>query len=230
MVGSVEEMAVRRLLADAGWGRLPQPCLEDLFGAGTLVRLAQDEPLDTRIAIVLQGVLGAFRGADLAQAPVTALFFPFGLIDLEDVPRDGGDRVLALRPAQVLTVPAPALRAAMHRHPVLGDEVVRRLKRQAHDLREHVAELTGKPPEHRLAAFLLWVSETTETQGDKISFELPMRRYDMARYLGMQPETLSRKIKALVEGGSISLRSPSRLVIEDRAALAALAGTARRAA
>jgi CRP-like cAMP-binding protein len=118
----------------------------------------------------------------------------------------------------------------MRRYAELNTEVLDRLKRQAHDLREHIGELTAKAPEHRLAAFLIWVSEMSEPQGDRISFELPMRRYDMARYLGMQPETLSRKIKALVESGAISLRSPSRLVIEDRTALASLAGRARRAA
>ncbi|MEM9394029.1 MAG: Crp/Fnr family transcriptional regulator [Pseudomonadota bacterium] len=230
MVGSVEEIAVRRLLSDSGWRQLPQACLEELLGIGSVVQLAQDAPLEGRVAIVLYGVLGAFRGRDLSDAAVTELFFPFDLIELEEVPNDGEDMLAALRPAQVLQIPAAGFHTAMRRHAPLAHEVVARLKRQAHDLREHVAELTGKAPEHRLAAFLIWVSEMSGTEGDRLSFELPMRRYDMARYLGMQPETLSRKIKGLVESGAISLRSPSRLVIEDRTALLSLAGTARRAA
>lgn len=230
MVGSVEELAVRRLLSDGGWSRLPQACLEDLLTAGTVAQLAQDARLAGRVAIVLHGVMGALRGSDASQAAVTALFFPFDLIDMEDLPQDSADMLVALRPAQVLQVPSSAFRAAMHKHAALAHEVVHRLKRQSHDLREHAAELTAKAPEHRLAAFLIWVSEMSEPKGERLSFDLPMRRYDMARYLGMQPETLSRKIKGLVEMGAISLRSPSQLVIEDRAALMTLAGSARRAA
>lgn len=230
MVGSVEGIAVRRLLSDSGWSRLPQACLEDMLSAGSVVQLAQDAPLEGRIAVVLHGVIGALRGPDLSQAAVTALFFPFDLIEMEDLPNDGEDRLVAMRPAQVLQLPASGFHAMTHRHAPLAHEVISRLKRQAHDLREHAAELTGKAPEHRLAAFLIWVSEMSQPQSERMSFELPMRRYDMERYLGMQPETLSRKIKALVESGAISLRSPSRLVIEDRNALLSLAGTARRAA
>lgn len=230
MVRSVEEIAVRRLLSDSGWARLPQACLEDLLTIGSIVQLAQDAILDGHVAIVLQGVVGAFRGRELTDAAVTALYFPFDLIDLEELPNDGEDRLAALRPAQVLLFPAPGFHAAMRKHVQLAHEVVARLKRQSHDLREHVAEITGKAPEHRLAAFLVWVAEMSATSADRMSFELPMRRYDMARYLGMQPETLSRKIKGLVESGAISMRSPSRLVIEDRAALMSLAGSARRAA
>ncbi|MDJ0857718.1 MAG: Crp/Fnr family transcriptional regulator [Dinoroseobacter sp.] len=230
MFGSVEEIAVRRLLSDSGWARLPQACLEDLLSIGSVVQLAQDAPLQGYVAIVLQGVMGAFRGRDLSDAAVTALYFPFDLIDLEELPNDGEDLLAALRPAQVLQFPASGFHAAVRKHPALAHEVTTRLKRQCHDLREHVAELTGKTPEHRLAAFLVWVAEMSVTDGDRMSFELPMRRYDMARYLGMQPETLSRKIKGLVDTGAISLRSPSRLVIEDRTALLTVAGTARRAA
>lgn len=230
MGASVEEIAVRRLLTNSGWSRLPQTCLEDLLSVGRVVQIAQDAPLEERVAIVLHGVVGAFRGADPSNAAVTALYFPQDLIDMENLPRDDQDRLVALRPAQVLQVPASGFQAVMHRHPALAYEVVSRLKQQVHDLREHAAELTSKSPEHRLAAFLIWVSEMSEPQGDRISFELPMRRYDMARYLGMQPETLSRKIKGLVDSGAISLRSPSRLVIEDRVGLMSRAGSARRAA
>ncbi|WP_425093015.1 Crp/Fnr family transcriptional regulator [Tropicimonas sp. S265A] len=227
---TVEETAIRSLLADSGWSQLPQACLEDVLAAGTIVQLAQDDVLPGRVAIVLQGVIGAFRGDDLAQAAVTALYFPRDLIELDDLPDDGVDMLVAMRPAQVLSLPASALHAAMHKHAPLAQEVLTRVKRQAHDLREHVAELTGKAPEHRLASFLIWVSEVTDPTGDQLSFELPMRRYDMARYLGMQPETLSRKIKALLATGAISLRTPSNMVIEDREALVSLARSARRAA
>lgn len=68
----------------------------------------------------------------------------------------------------------------------------------------------------RMAAFLL---DLADRQGDDKSAYLPMQRYDIADYLGMTFETVSRVLRALKDQGLIRLRSVSEVELLDLAAL-----------
>jgi len=227
---AMNDAILSTLARDAGWGRLSKPCLETLLAHGTPEVVAQDKRFAGSSAIVLQGVLGGFQGQSLSGAPVTALYLPLDLIDVTDLAPGRGGQIAALRPARVLSFEPKALKQAAQRFPELSHEVLRRLKQQAQNLQDRIADLTGKTPEQRLAAFLLWLAEGNAADRGSNLFELPMRRYDMARYLGMQPETLSRKIKGLAAGGIIRLQGPNLCGIQNPSELRMLAGAIRTAA
>ena len=71
----------------------------------------------------------------------------------------------------------------------------------------------------RMAAFLI---DLAERQGDDKSVYLPMQRYDIADYLGMTFETVSRVLRTLKDQGLIRLRSISEVELLDVAALSAM--------
>ena len=52
--------------------------------------------------------------------------------------------------------------------------------------------------------------------------ELPMSRRDIADYLGLTIETVSRTLTQLEKGGAIAVPSSRRVVLRDRAALTRL--------
>ena len=81
---------------------------------------------------------------------------------------------------------------------------------------EHVLLLGRKSAQERLAAFLLEMAERT-TGGEAV--DLPMSRLDIADYLGLTIETVSRTITQLENAGAISLPTTRRIRIRDRAAL-----------
>ncbi len=226
----VSALQLARFLPGAEWQGLTDACLQDLAQLASIQSFAQDDVLGDGTYIVSEGLIGVMRGADADRSAVTALYLVGDLVDLHPGPYDAMDRLVALRPTRAVVFSAQGFDAAMQRHKELALIACANLKRQSFNLREHAAELYIKAPDQRLAAFLLWLEEVTGAREASLGFDLPMRRYDLARYLGMQPETLSRKIKALVSEGAISQRSPSRLVIESRSALETLAAGLRRVA
>ena len=89
--------------------------------------------------------------------------------------------------------------------------------RRAHD---HTLLLMKSAPE-RVASLLLALAEY---MGKDDSIDLPMPRRDIADYLGLTIETVSRVLTDLQAGGAIELPTSHRVVFRDRRALERLRG------
>ncbi len=85
--------------------------------------------------------------------------------------------------------------------------------------REHLLLLGRKNALERLAAFLL---DMTGRSGSKIVLDLAMPRHDIADYLGLTLETVSRMFAELKDLGTIKLESARRVHVLDRAKLKAM--------
>jgi len=83
----------------------------------------------------------------------------------------------------------------------------------------HLMLLGRRNANERMAAFLI---DLAARQGDESSVYLPMQRYDIADYLGMTFETVSRVLRALKDLGLIRLRSTNEVELLDVAALEAM--------
>jgi CRP/FNR family transcriptional regulator, nitrogen fixation regulation protein len=84
--------------------------------------------------------------------------------------------------------------------------------------RAHVLLLTKTAPE-RLASFLL---EMAARSGTANSASLPMPRRDIADYLGLTVETVSRAFSELQQAGAIELATSQHVVFRDRNSLEVL--------
>jgi CRP/FNR family nitrogen fixation transcriptional regulator len=94
----------------------------------------------------------------------------------------------------------------------LLDLAVRGLRRT----QEHMLLLGRKNALERIAAFLLEMDART---GSKRAFDLAMPRHDIADYLGLTLETVSRMFSELKEMGTINLESARCVRIVDMAKL-----------
>lgn len=83
--------------------------------------------------------------------------------------------------------------------------------RELQNVRKHLLLLVRRA-EERVASFLLEMSERTE----KAEIELPMSRQDIADYLGLTIETVSRTLTHLEGVGAISMRSARRIALDDK--------------
>jgi len=80
--------------------------------------------------------------------------------------------------------------------------------------------LGRKSAGERLASFLLWVARKTgrgETEAAQL--DLPMSRTDIADYLGLTTETVSREMTKLRQAGLIALPTPHRVDLLEPEAL-----------
>jgi CRP/FNR family transcriptional regulator len=82
--------------------------------------------------------------------------------------------------------------------------------------------LGRKAVTEKVASFLLLMVDQQVSDGAE-SLDVPMTRTDIADYLGLTRETVSRTLTRLKEGGFITLPSPDRIEIRDRGLLEELA-------
>jgi len=76
-----------------------------------------------------------------------------------------------------------------------------------------------KSAQERVAGFLLEMAKRSAVTAE---VELPMSRRDIADYLGLTIETVSRTLTQLEKGGAIAVPSSRRVVLRNRAALTRL--------
>ena len=86
-------------------------------------------------------------------------------------------------------------------------------------LQEHVMLLGRKNASERVGGFLLDMAERT---GGGRAVELPMSRTDMADYLGLTIETVSRTLTQMERDGIIGMPTCRRIELRDRGALGRL--------
>jgi CRP/FNR family nitrogen fixation transcriptional regulator len=107
-------------------------------------------------------------------------------------------------------------RAAAHECNVARDLWALTANDLAH-ARDHMLTLARKSASERVGAFLLEMAERVGSQ----AFELPMSRLDIADYLGLTIETVSRTLTQMEREGMIALPTCRGVVMRNRAALAA---------
>lgn len=105
------------------------------------------------------------------------------------------------------------------------DAVANQTARQA----IHLAAVGRLDCLQRLATFLTELALTTGVRAPcgGLAFEMPLSRTDLADYLGLNPDTLSRTISRLRATGLLSHPERHRALIRDFEALAALTPAAR---
>jgi cAMP-binding proteins - catabolite gene activator and regulatory subunit of cAMP-dependent protein kinases len=83
-------------------------------------------------------------------------------------------------------------------------------------LEQQNTEVTTYSVESRLANYLLETSAGLKSE----AFTLPLKKKDIATYLGTTPETISRKLSTLEKQGLITKLSSSKIKILDANGLA----------
>lgn len=126
----------------------------------------------------------------------------------------------AIEPVRFCRFDRVELRAIFGRFP----EIERRLLEVAsHELivcQEHSLLLGRMTAIERVASFLdVWLHRAPPCQGSGITLNLPMSRSDLAEYLGLTIETVSRALASLRKQGVVAVAADHRISILDPARL-----------
>ncbi|MBL4645087.1 MAG: helix-turn-helix domain-containing protein, partial [Rhizobiales bacterium] len=99
---------------------------------------------------------------------------------------------------------------------------------QLDEARDWMVTLGRKTASEKVASFLILllnhIAEPAEESDQKARFELPITRGDMADFLGLTLETVSRQLTKLRKAGLISFDDSRHVVIEKRNALLTASG------
>lgn len=116
----------------------------------------------------------------------------------------------ALAGATVLAFRRTCLELSAHDSEVLREEVLASAIRSLDRAQEHMLLLGRKTAQEKVAAFLLDMADRMpDGEGP---FELPMSRSDIADYLGLTIETVSRTLSQFTRDGLIRLPAASRWI------------------
>lgn len=113
---------------------------------------------------------------------------------------------------------------AIAEDPAMGRRILALLSSQLADAHDHLLLLGRMTAYERIATFLLDLAKRQRKSGPAGGpIELPMNRRDLADYLGLTVETVSRVMNALKRKGVIFFSSPEDVELKQNAALQRLA-------
>ncbi len=132
--------------------------------------------------------------------------------------------VQAMETSNVCALPLADLAALTIRIPSLGKQVMRMTSRELNTSYENHELLGRRSAQERVALFLCRYTDRRRNSGLKAdSFDMAISRQDLANYLGLQLETVSRAFRQLKDNGCITA-SRSLLEIKNIDALREAAG------
>lgn len=206
--------------------KLTSGLLDEIAREGRIVRLESDElPVAGDTALVLRRGLvklihtlidGRQQIVDFLLPGDVLFSTPSELRGLRVVVASSGAEACALPTGRLfdISASAPDARAS------IAETLLGEINRKNHQ----ILMLGRKRSEERVATFLLGLAEKLTRSGARQpSFLLPVSRADIADYLSLTTETVSRVFSVLREADMIRLPRPNHVVICDPAGLARVA-------
>ena len=137
-----------------------------------------------------------------------------------------GTRAIALERSNVCAIRFADLHGLAARIPGLQEQLYRLIERTMANTGNHVLMMGQRTAPERLALFLLnWSSRRRAAGFSDVDLDLPMRREDLASYLGLVTETASRAVSRLQGRELIEVLGRHRIRLLDPQRLADLAET-----
>ncbi len=189
------------------------PLVHDIMGRREPVSAGdflyrKGEPL-TAIYAVTSGTIKVQQTTDAGRAQVLGFRFPGELFGEEAIyPSEYSLDALAVDDASVCRIPMQEFDELAEKIPLFQKKLIKLIGRQCYVAQRQLAACVARnSAEERLSAFMLNVAERNSIHyqpGNEI--QLAMSRDDIANFLGLRRETLSRTLTKLQKSGLISVR------------------------
>ena len=173
----------------------------------------ESEPADY-LYKVMSGCVRTYKTLKDGRRQISGFYLPgevFGL-SFDDEHTVSAE---AIADSKVLVIKRGAVEALAGRDPAIARELFTLTGRELRRAEERVLLLV-KSAQERVAGFLI---EMADRMSAVDAIELPMSRQDIADYLGLTIETVSRTLTALECSAAIGLPTSRHVVLRNRAAL-----------
>ena len=172
---------------------------------------------------VLEGVLCSFRILHDGRRQILSFNYPGDIVGI-------GHEVEckcsceAVSDARVKCIPASTLERSIESQPEIARKLLKAATIEIASMHDHFVLVGRKSASEKLASFLLALAKRNPIdENDDVIIQLPMTRTDIADFLGMTIETVSRRFTALRKLGVIDLPQTTTVHVRDMVRLEELA-------
>jgi len=209
--------------ADPGWddGSLDRAmrCIGAIVSYPRRTAVVHESDAADRLYKVMSGAVCTYKILSDGRRQIGGFYLPGDIFGLES----NHGHVLAaetITNAKVLVIKKAALAALGNRSAAMTRELLELTARELARAQDRVLLLSSKSAQERIVGFLFEMSKRASSTGNTV--ELPMSRQDIADYLGLTIETVSRTLWALENCGAIEICARRRISLRDRSALTSL--------
>ena len=178
----------------------------------------------TRVFTLTRGALKLYKLLPDGRRQVTGFLFPGDFLGIS-VDDEHAFTAEAIADSQLCWFPRSRFAEFAEGHPQLERELYRLAAHELAAAQAQMVLLGRKTAEERLASFFAMLLERAEraSGGEERMIDLPMSRCDIADYLGLTKETVSRVLATLKSKRVVRLDALDRVEVLDRAGLADIA-------
>ena len=154
------------------------------------------------------GMVKLVRTDEQGNERIHAFYLPGDVIGLEmlDMPCWSYDAVV-IDDCALCVIEQERLAQLAEQLPNLNRQVLHMMGRELRLEREHFETMTYRSAEDKLAAFMISISRRYRERGyDHLHFRLAILHRDLASYLALSPETISRVLRRFQQAGILTWR------------------------
>lgn len=157
--------------------------------------------------VVRSGSLRTFVEDASGNVQVLGFHLPGELVGMDALANDHhASQAEALERSSICELPYERLNLLMTRMPSLQRQLMRVVSREVAAEHQHMVVMGRQPAQERMAIFLRSLSDRyARLQRDGGTLNLSMSRYDIASYLGLAVETVSRLFTRMEEAGILAV-------------------------
>lgn len=192
----------------------------DMLGSGskatTLKRgqsIESEELMTWPVISITSGVIGMQHLLEDGRKTIAAIFMPGDIIDMRGISNRNRGNLIALNKTSVCRLSPKAFEDIVDTNADALRLVWGNLRKQTYRAMEHSADLAKKQALEKLASFIFECRHRQPKGSDDDTVIIPVRRIDLAEYLGMQPETVSRCFRDMMDRNIIEFSSMSNIKI-----------------
>src|SRR5215467_4776014 len=183
------------------------------------VQIVHEDEAADRVYKVISGTVCTYKVLSDGRRQIGGFYLAGNIFGLEC----GEGHTLAaetITNAKVLMIRKSVLSALAGRNAALTNHLLLLTARELAHVQDRVLLLSSKSAQERVVGFLLELAKRGSSSGNSV--DLPMSRQDIADYLGLTIETVSRTLWALENCGAIGISRRRRIQFHSRSRLAQL--------
>jgi CRP/FNR family transcriptional regulator, nitrogen fixation regulation protein len=174
--------------------------------------VSEDDPAN-RVYEVISGTVCTYKMLREGHRQISGFYFPGDVFGLESAQKRTV-AAQAITKAEVRVIKKQALTALASSNPEVADQLLALTARELTRNQNHLLSLLSTTAEERIIAFLIDMVQRTPPREDHL-IGLPMSRQDIADYLGLTIETVSRTLWDLERRGAFQINGYRSIVLHN---------------
>ncbi|MEM7669254.1 MAG: Crp/Fnr family transcriptional regulator [Pseudomonadota bacterium] len=193
------------------WSDLEPQSQSELLDRAALLEFGPGEYITIDFGLMISGTVGIEYTVDNGRRSIAELFHSGDLVNMRRHERQPQGRLIALGDCSLLSLDIRDFETCARHHGDVTAAYNRRIEDQVGRMRDHANDLAVKTPLERIVSVLFELRRWPGASlGQAREVALPILRKDIAAYVGIKPETVSRALRRLLEAGLIKSGTTER--------------------